>query len=219
MVTRTECHIRLVGFLRAAISIKPFASSTKPPRLRSTATCWSLSSVPVPDVLPCRMHRDLCARHRKCGISAQAQSGSAADRTAQSQASKAVLKQSLSQAATTGGGAADEERPVAEKLGTLWGLLILAVAYVHHSTCGYVAAKSNASHGPNLCNTMCQFQLAVTHVELLEVAHEALDKLYFVQRHACMQLYLQTITPRTQVFLTAGLHCQRFCPSSPRTFI
>ena len=74
------------------------------------------------------------ARRRTVSVTAQAQSGSAADD--KTQASPPVLKQSLSQPAVNE--TAAEQKPVAAKLGTLWGLLVLSIAYVHHSTCGYV---------------------------------------------------------------------------------
>lgn len=49
-----------------------------------------------------------------------------------------MLKQSLSAPVQPNDSApTTKKKPVAEKLGTLWGLLILAIAYVHHSTTGF----------------------------------------------------------------------------------
>ena len=73
-------------------------------------------------------------RQRKVHVTAHAQSGPAADNSAQS--TQPVLKQSLSKPAVSQSSAIPEQKPVTAKLGTLWGLLICAIAYVHHSTTG-----------------------------------------------------------------------------------
>lgn len=133
MTFRVDCINQRACLLRPVKSSSPFTGKPRANTLRSTATSHALSSAGF-NVLLYRSH--VRARHGCCRVSAQAQSGSATDSSAGGQTSKAVLKQTLSQPATQDNTAASVDKPVAEKLGTLWGLLILAVAYVHHSTCG-----------------------------------------------------------------------------------
>jgi len=133
MTFRVDCISQRSFLLRPVKSNSPFTGKPRANTLRSTAASHVLSSARF-SVLLHRSHSR--ARHGCCRVSAQAQSGSATDSSASGQTSKAVLKQTLSQPATQDSNAANADKPVAEKLGTLWGLLILAVAYVHHSTCG-----------------------------------------------------------------------------------
>lgn len=122
-------------FLQAAQIRNPFTGGTTPHLLRRGS--W-YSKVPTfcntRQQTALRGHFVSHARQRTIYVTAQAQSGSAADENAQ--ASQPVLQQSLSKAAVNDTTA--EQKPVAAKLGTLWGLLVLSIAYVHHSTCGYV---------------------------------------------------------------------------------
>ncbi|DBB07820.1 TPA: hypothetical protein ACH3X3_009229 [Trebouxia sp. C0006] len=134
MTFRVDCISQRSFLLRPVKSNSPFTGKPRANTLRSTAASHVLSSARF-SVLLHRSHSR--ARHGCCRVSAQAQSGSATDSSASGQTSKAVLKQTLSQPATQDSNAASVDKPVAEKLGTLWGLLILAVAYVHHSTCGF----------------------------------------------------------------------------------
>lgn len=148
--------------LQAADICKTFIGGTRPHLLRRGS--WHTT------VASCRYtrqrhvlldHRHPHARRQTNWITAQAQSGSAADDNAQ--ASPPVLKQSLSKSAVNETTA--EQKPVAAKLGTLWGLLVLSIAYVHHSTCGYVwhpamlrcqrmlLATSSCLSGPQVCIT------------------------------------------------------------------
>lgn len=121
--------------LQAAWVCKPFAGGTRPPLLRRGS--WS-SKVPFlqyigqQHALLGHSHPD--ARQQSISVTVQAQSRSAAEDSPQ--VGQPVLKQSLSKSAVNE--TAAEQKPVTAKLGTLWGLLILSVAYVHHSTCGYV---------------------------------------------------------------------------------
>jgi len=133
MTFRVDCISQRSCLLRPVKSSSPFTGKPRANTARSTAASHTLNSARF-SVLLHRSHSR--ARHGCCRVSAQAQSGSATDSSAGGQTSKAVLKQTLSQPATQDNTAASVDKPVAEKLGTLWGLLILAVAYVHHSTCG-----------------------------------------------------------------------------------
>ena len=120
---------------RAARVCNPFLGGTRPHLLRKGS--WYST---LPSRRPTRQQRALLghshpdARRWSISVIAQAQSGSAADDN--SQVGQPVLEQSLSKSAINE--AAAQQKPVTAKLGTLWGLLILSVAYVHHSTCGYV---------------------------------------------------------------------------------
>ncbi len=130
MTFRVDCISQQACLLRPVKSSSPFTDKPRANTLRSTAASHALSSARS------NVRSLVRARHGCCRVSAQAQSGSATDSSAGGQTSKAVLKQTLSQPATQDNNAANVDKPVSEKLGTLWGLLILAVAYVHHSTCG-----------------------------------------------------------------------------------
>ena len=123
----------------------PFMGSTRPHLLRRGSLYSTVSSF----CHTSQQHTligNFCpqAGRRTVSVTVQAQSGPAADNNAQ--ASPPVLKQSLSQPAVNETTA--EQKPVAAKLGTLWGLLVLSIAYVHHSTCGYVchAAMPRCQH-------------------------------------------------------------------------
>lgn len=121
--------------LQAAEICNPFNGGTTPRLLRRGACCSTASSLRHTS----RQHVMLCQIHAKTRrqtirITGQAQSGSAAEDRASS--SQPELKQSLSKSGVDIDPAAPA--PVAAKLGTLWGLLVLSVAYVHHSTTGYV---------------------------------------------------------------------------------
>lgn len=131
--------------LQAAEICNPFVGGTRPrlrrdgcctrPRLRRGVCCSTASSsrhTNLQHVMLRQIHSK--TRRQTILVTGQAQSGSAADDGVSS--SQPELKQSLSKSGEDDGAAAP--MPVAAKLGTLWGLLVLSVAYVHHSTTGYV---------------------------------------------------------------------------------
>lgn len=122
-------------FLQAAEIRNPFTGGTTPHLLRRGS--W-YSKVPTfrntRQQTALRGHFLSNAGRRTTSVAAQAQSGPAADENAQ--ATQPVLQQSVSNSAMNDTTA--EQKPVAARLGTLWGLLVLSIAYVHHSTCGYV---------------------------------------------------------------------------------
>lgn len=128
----TACTDRQASLLRAVKTRSPFTANSRLRQRSCSATCcsrWTLQ------VLPHQLQH--CAERARCLVSTQAHS---ADSPAP-QGSNSVLKQSLSAPAQPNNNApTTKKKPVAEKLGTLWGLLILAIAYVHHSTTGYVRA-------------------------------------------------------------------------------
>lgn len=99
-------------------------------------------------------------------VAGQAQSGSAAEDRASS--SQPVLKQSLSKPAVNVGTAG--QKPVAAKLGTLWGLLVLSIAYVHHSTTGFALPALLPLITPDLHLTEQQGALLTAGYALLYAA-------------------------------------------------
>lgn len=145
-------------FLQAAEIRNPFTGGTTPHLLRRGSWC---SKVPTfcntRQQTALRGHLLSNAGRRTISVTAQAQSGSAADEKAQ--ASQPDLQQSLVKSAVDDTKA--EQKPVAARLGTLWGLLVLSIAYVHHSTCGYVwhAAMPCCLQIARVASLECRFAL------------------------------------------------------------
>ena len=82
-----------------------------------------------------------------------------ADSSPQAEDSKMEVKQATA-TSVSADGTLGEVKPVSAKVGTLWGLLVLAGAYVHHSTCGSVPELwfSNSPHyvySLNACRGQC----------------------------------------------------------------
>ena len=192
-MTHAACLTQTAWSLRTANTGSPFT-----PQLSSFAT----SSLFIRARLPYRR-----CLHATGSSSAQMQPRSAADSSARSQASKAV---SLTQPARPE--TSTEKRiPVAKKLGTLWGLLVLAVAYVHHSTTGCVlgtphtsCSARQAQMGPN---TASPWLYAGTAEDMQ--ACSCMSAECCLCAWVCLQI-------STLLSLTAALHCQRFCLSSPQ---
>lgn len=128
--------------LQAAQICNPFTEGTRPRLLGRGRWCSTASF--RHKKLQNVMLRQLPSKTRRQSmfVAGQAQSGSAAEDRASS--SQPVLKQSLSKPAVNVGTAG--QKPVAAKLGTLWGLLVLSIAYVHHSTTGYVCTLQRLGH-------------------------------------------------------------------------
>ncbi|KAL3139673.1 hypothetical protein ABBQ38_003987 [Trebouxia sp. C0009 RCD-2024] len=112
----------------------------------------------------CQIHAK--TRRQTIRITGQAQSGSAAEDRASS--SQPELKQSLSKSGVDIDPAAPA--PVAAKLGTLWGLLVLSVAYVHHSTTGFALPALLPLITPDLQLTEQQGALLTAGYALLYAA-------------------------------------------------
>ena len=133
---RTDLSNRSMHLLKAADVSRPFTQGSRPILQRKGD--WRSPAPKFPNakqqanVLYClHSHAEQHTGH----LSAQAQSGSAADNSTRS--SQHVQEQSLLEPAASSSTGVGEQKPVSAKLGTLWGLLVLAVAYVHHSTTGY----------------------------------------------------------------------------------
>ena len=76
------------------------------------------------------------ARHNAKPDSAEVGVQPVADGKIRSRQSQAKLKSQVQKASSNDVSIAADIKPVAQKVGTLWGLLIMALAYVHHSTTG-----------------------------------------------------------------------------------
>ncbi|KAL3154429.1 hypothetical protein ABBQ32_013901 [Trebouxia sp. C0010 RCD-2024] len=163
--------------LQAAEICNPFVGGTRPrlrrdgcctrPRLRRGVCCSTASSsrhTNLQHVMLRQIHSK--TRRQTILVTGQAQSGSAADDGVSS--SQPELKQSLSKSGEDDGAAAP--MPVAAKLGTLWGLLVLSVAYVHHSTTGFALPALLPLITPDLQLTEQQGALLTAGYALLYAA-------------------------------------------------
>lgn len=88
-------------------------------------------------------HQRIFARHKNVrSDSAEDRSQPGGDIKLLSTQSQSRLSTQVHKATSNNISIAAEIKPVAKKLGTLWGLLVMAVAYVHHSTTGWVLPSS-----------------------------------------------------------------------------
>lgn len=136
MAYSLQLQISSARLLNTAEISNPFKGGSRPNLLRRqiwSSTDSAFSYAKRKNCLSCPFSR---ARQQTTFVTARAQSGSAAEGNAHP--TQPVLKQSMSKPAVRETKAVSDQKPVAAKLGTLWGLLVLAIAYVHHSTTGYV---------------------------------------------------------------------------------
>lgn len=101
-----------------------------------------------------------------------------------------------------------DAKPASAKLGTLWGLLVLAGAYVHHSTCGSVLVEKP----DHCCTPLCMPWLAVLLIIACSRATPAGARFpitVMLHIHCCIRM-----NRYKAVAMSAGLRCQLCCPSS-----
>lgn len=83
-------------------------------------------------------HHCSCSRHSAKSDTVEQQPQPIGNAKPQPRQNQDKLKTQVQKAASNNISIVAEIKPVANKLGTLWGLLVMAVAYVHHSTTGWV---------------------------------------------------------------------------------
>ena len=110
----------------------PFAGSIKPLWYRLSRKTSAASHARQ------QAHHCSYSRHSATSDSAEHEPMSGGNAKLQSRQNQSRLKIQVQRAASNNIGIVAEIKPVANKLGTLWGLLVMAVAYVHHSTTGWV---------------------------------------------------------------------------------